>query len=56
MNNTPVNSVIAACMSLGLMVQYGPFRFYTAGDFFDVFRLPDGTKRVLELIEEIQKK
>jgi len=36
-------------MSLGLMVQYGPFRFYTAGDFYDVFKLPDGTKRDLEL-------
>ena len=35
-------------MSLGLMVQYGPFRFYTAGDFFDVFKLPDGTKRDVE--------
>jgi len=35
-------------MSLGLMVQYGPFRFYTAGDFFDVFRLPDGTIRDFE--------
>ena len=40
-------------MSLGLMAQYGPFRFYTAGDFFDVFRLPDGTKRDIE--EELAK-
>ena len=40
-------------MSLGLMTQYGPFRFYTAGDFFDVFRLPDGTKRDIE--EELAK-
>ena len=31
------------------MVQYGPFRFCTAGDFYDVFRLPDGTKRDLEV-------
>ena len=36
-------------MSLGLIVQYGPFRFYTAGDFFDVFKLPDGTKRFIEV-------
>ena len=36
-------------MSLGLLVQYGPFRFYTAGDFFDVFKLPDGTKRSIEV-------
>ena len=36
-------------MSLGLMVQYGPFRFYTAGDFYDVFRLPDGTQRDVEV-------
>ena len=31
-------------MSLGLLVKYGPFRFYTAGDFSDVFKRPDGTK------------
>lgn len=31
-------------MSLGLLVKYGPFRFYTAGDFYDAFRRPDGTK------------
>ena len=36
-------------MSLGLIVQYGPFRFYAAGDFFDVFKLPDGTKRFIEV-------
>ena len=36
-------------MSLGLIVQYGPFRFYSAGDFFDVFKLPDGTKRSIEV-------
>ena len=42
-------------MSLGLMVQYGPFRFYTAGDFYDVFKLPDGPKRdgELELAKEV---
>ena len=35
-------------MSLGLMVQYGPFRFYTAGDFSDSPRLPDGSRRNIE--------
>jgi hypothetical protein len=29
-------------------VQYGPFRFYTAGDFSDSPKLPDGTRRVVE--------
>ena len=40
-------------MSLGLLVQYGPFRFYTAGDFSDRIKLPDGTKRSIE--EELAK-
>ncbi len=35
-------------MSLGLLVQYGPFRFYTAGDFSDNPRLPDGSRRNIE--------
>ena len=35
-------------MSLGLLVQYGPFRFYTAGDFSDNPRLPDGSRRSIE--------
>ena len=35
-------------MSLGLMVRYGPFRFYTAGDFSDNMRLPDGSRRSIE--------
>ena len=35
-------------MSLGLMVQYGPFRFYTAGDFSDNPKLPDGSRRSIE--------
>lgn len=35
-------------MSLGLLVKYGPFRFYTAGDFYDVFRRPDGTRCSIE--------
>ena len=30
-------------MSLGMIVSYGPFRFYTAGDFSDSWKLPDGT-------------
>ncbi len=36
-------------MSLGLLVRYGPFRFYTAGDFSDRFRMPDGTIRSIEV-------
>ena len=40
-------------MSLGLLVQYGPFRFYTAGDFSDRFRLPDKSVRSIE--EELAK-
>ena len=30
-------------MSVGLIVEYGPFRLYTAGDFSDAWKLPDGT-------------
>jgi len=40
-------------MSLGLLVQYGPFRFYTAGDFSDRMKMHDGTKRSIE--EELAK-
>ena len=36
-------------MSLGLLVQYGPFRYYTAGDFFDRLRLPDKSVRDFEV-------
>ena len=36
-------------LSLGLVVQYGPFRFYTAGDFSDRFRLPDKSVRSIEV-------
>ena len=35
-------------MSLGLLVQYGPFRFFSAGDFSDKIRLPDGSCRDIE--------
>ena len=35
-------------MSLGLVVQYGPFRFFSAGDFSDTFRLPNGSRRNIE--------
>ena len=35
-------------MSLGMVFSYGPFRFYTAGDFSDKFRDPDGTVRFIE--------
>ena len=30
-------------MSLGMVVEYGPFRFYTAGDFSDRCKQPDGS-------------
>lgn len=30
-------------MSLGMIISYGDFRFYTAGDFSDKWRLEDGT-------------
>ena len=36
-------------MSLGLVVGYGPFRFYTAGDFFDRTRRKDGTRLDIEV-------
>ena len=36
-------------MSLGVVVQYGPFRFYTAGDFYDTPKLPDGTRMNAEV-------
>ena len=35
-------------MSLGLVFSYGPFRFYTAGDFSARFKDPDGTERNFE--------
>lgn len=35
-------------MSLGLLVQYGSFRFYSAGDFSNTIRLPDGSCRDIE--------
>ena len=38
-------------MSLGLMVQYGPFRFYSAGDFAEKMKLPDG--RVISFEDSI---
>ena len=40
-------------MSLGLMVQYGAFRYYTAGDFFDRFHLKD--RSVCNIEEELAK-
>ena len=30
-------------MSLGMIISYGPFKFYTAGDFSDTWKLPDGS-------------
>ena len=35
-------------MSLGMIFSYGPFRFYTAGDFSDGWNLPDGTHFEIE--------
>ena len=35
-------------MSLGMIITYGDFKFYTAGDFSDQFKMPDGTTRVIE--------
>ena len=35
-------------MSLGMIIHYGPFRFYTAGDFSDTIKMPDGTKIITE--------
>ena len=35
-------------MSLGMVFQYGDFRFYTAGDFSARFKDPDGTPRFIE--------
>ena len=35
-------------MSLGMVFSYGPFRFYTAGDFSAKFKDPDGTPRFIE--------
>lgn len=36
-------------MSLGVIAQYGPFRLYTAGDFFDTPKRRDGTKMNIEV-------
>lgn len=35
-------------MSLGMIISYGPFKFYTAGDFSDNWRMPDGTVHEIE--------
>ena len=35
-------------MSLGMVFSYGPFRFYTAGDFSAKFKDPDGIQRFIE--------
>lgn len=35
-------------MSLGMIFQYGDFRFYTAGDFSDRLKQSDGTKKEIE--------
>lgn len=35
-------------MSLGMIFKYGPFRFFTAGDFSDGWRMPDGSRFTTE--------
>ncbi len=35
-------------MSLGMIFEYGPFRFYTAGDFSDGWNLADGSRFEIE--------
>ena len=35
-------------MSMGMIFSYGPFKFYTAGDFSDSWKLPDGTVHEIE--------
>lgn len=40
-------------LSLGVIAQYGPFRFYTAGDFYDTPKFKDGTR--LHIEEELAK-
>ena len=40
-------------MSLGIIISYGPFRFYSAGDFCDRFERPDGV--TVEIEEELAK-
>ncbi len=35
-------------MSLGMIISYGAFKFYTAGDFSDSWELPDGTTFEIE--------
>lgn len=41
-------------MSLGLIISYGPFRFFTAGDFSDKWPLPDGSLfRTEDVLSEV---
>ena len=40
-------------MSLGIIAQYGPFRYYTAGDFYDIFHMKD--RSVCNIEEELAK-
>ena len=35
-------------MSLGMIISYGPFKFFTAGDFSDSWKLPDGSRFEIE--------
>ncbi|MBQ8060956.1 MAG: MBL fold metallo-hydrolase [Bacteroidales bacterium] len=41
-------------MSIGMIISYGPFKFYTAGDFSDSWKLPDGsTFQIEDAIAEV---
>jgi len=41
-------------MSLGMVISYGPFRFFTAGDFSSSLQLPDGTQvQIEDLLSEV---
>jgi len=41
-------------MSLGMIFSYGPFRFFTAGDFSDGWKLDDGTQfRIEDAIADV---
>lgn len=41
-------------MSTGMIIRYGKFLFYTAGDFSDSWKLPDGSKfRIEEAIADV---
>lgn len=43
------------CLSLGMVFSYGPFRFYTAGDFSDGVRDPKTRKLLVQFEDEMAK-